>query len=189
MGLSIHYEGRIKDVTLVDQLTDEIQDICNRMKWKSTAIDIPQAEIRGIIFASKMSELIQFCFHSDCRLVSPLLFFDKRFDLEKLLEDGLSYMCHTKTHYAGPDKHIAIIELMRYITEKYFSEFKMYDETRYWETKDKQKMLERFAINNAAMDAVAETLSTIKRIPGENPRSAVARIERILKEKFGGRSK
>ena len=56
----------------------------------------------------------------------------------------LVYMMHTKTQRGGPDTHIAIIKLFKYLEKKYFVEMTVSDEGNYWETSDKEVLQERF---------------------------------------------
>lgn len=46
------------------------------------------------------------------------------------------YMLSVKTQYAGIETHQFIIQLFRYLNGKYFADFKMSDETEYWEPND-----------------------------------------------------
>jgi hypothetical protein len=68
------------------------------------------------------------------------------------VEKELMFTAFTKTQFAGPDAHKAIIKLIRYITQKYFSEFRLEDESYYWETNDERQMVERFKVYNAMLD-------------------------------------
>ncbi|MBX9782007.1 MAG: hypothetical protein K2X48_01825 [Chitinophagaceae bacterium] len=100
------------------------------------------------------------------------------------VDKELMFTAFTKTQFAGPDVHKAIIKLMRYITEKFFSVFRMEDESYYWETGDETLMLERFKVYNAMLDAFTEALQGMEHVPGETPKSLAERIEELLKTKF-----
>jgi len=45
------------------------------------------------------------------------------------------YMLFTKTQYAGKETHKLIINMLRYISQKYFSAFNVKDDSLYWENK------------------------------------------------------
>lgn len=61
------------------------------------------------------------------------------------LDAELIYTTSTKTQFAWPDAHIAVVKLLRYLKEKYFSVFKLSDEGMYWETMDEKILLSQFA--------------------------------------------
>jgi hypothetical protein len=183
MGLSIHYSGYIKKYSLTTRLMEETADICNSLSWKYHLID--DNKFKGIIFSPPECEPVCLCFKKNRRMCSPLTW-QFRASLKKNgLDPELIYTTSTKTQFAGIDIHIAIIKLLRYLSEKYFSEFTLIDEGNYWKTDDKEVLKKQFDRYNFLMDAVSDVLSNMKFIPGEKPESLVDRIERILKEKFG----
>ena len=101
------------------------------------------------------------------------------------LDAELIYTTSTKTQFAGADAHIAVIKLLRYLKEKYFSVFELNDEGMYWETMDEKVFLKQFARYEFLLDAVAEALTGMKTVPGETPLSLADRIEKLLKDRFG----
>ena len=80
---------------------------------------------------------------------------------------------------------MAIIRLLRYLKQKYFSVFELNDEGDYWETMDEKVLLSQFAKYDFLLNAVADALSEMKAVPGETPLSLADRIEKMLKDKFG----
>ena len=50
----------------------------------------------------------------------------------------------TKTQYAGADIHIKIIQLLKNLSEKYFSEFVVSDDSGFWDHGDEKLLKERF---------------------------------------------
>ncbi|HKO80734.1 MAG TPA: hypothetical protein VJU78_10070 [Chitinophagaceae bacterium] len=100
------------------------------------------------------------------------------------LDTELLYTTSTKTQFAGPDAHMAIIKLLRYLKEKYFLIFELSDEGMYWETLDKNVLFSQFAKYDFLLNAVADVLSEMKPISGETSLSLADRIEKMLKDKF-----
>ncbi|MBC7873856.1 MAG: hypothetical protein H7Y01_07670 [Ferruginibacter sp.] len=196
MGLSIHYSGKIKDYTLIDAMVAEVEDICKSLDWPYQVFDTKQSEVqpgdtakkytpldvKGISFTPGESETIFLTFLPDTTLCSPvkLIYYDP------VTNDLMIEVVHTKTQFAGPDTHIAILKLLHYLKEKYFTSFELNDEGYYWEKWDEKVLLSRFARYNFILDKVASALANVKLSPGESAGSLADRIEDIIKKKFGG---
>lgn len=95
----------------------------------------------------------------------------------------------TKTQFAGPDAHIAVLNLLQYLKDKYFSVFELTDEGNYWETKDKETLLAQFSKYNFLFDVVADALNDFKSAPGETIKSLADRLEEFLKNRLGPNEK
>ena len=184
MGLSIHYSGVIKDTKEIENLVSEVADICQSLGWRYHIIAPEDDPINGIAFSPEGSESLFLTFMPDGRLCSLLSFALK----EKYPDQPFEpiYTISTKTQYAGMDAHMAVIKLLKYLKEKYFSEFELMDEGYYWETGDKDQLKSQFGKYETAMEVVTGALEGIQKVPGETPGSLAERIEKILKEKFGG---
>ena len=173
MGLSIHYNGKIKDTNLVPQLLEEVQDICNTLQWKYQMID--QRPAKGICFTPEECEVLFLTFSETGEICSPLL---------------LHYNIHpattisVKTQFAGMEVHITIIKVFQYLKAKYFSEFEMYDEGGYWQSNDESVLHGRFTRYNFLLDAVAEALESFESKEGESTESLADRLEVFLKQRF-----
>ncbi len=131
MGLSIHYSGKIKDYSLIDAMRTEVEDICKSLNWEHQLFDIKSStvksgtsnpvkntpyDVKGISFTPEESETVFLTFLPDGTLCSPvkLIYYDPA------TNDLMIEVVHTKTQFAGPDIHIAILKLLHYIKEKYF---------------------------------------------------------------------
>jgi hypothetical protein len=57
-------------------------------------------------------------------------------DDDKFDPSEFCYNISVKTQFAGAEAHIKIIELLRYLSSKYLTDFEMMDESRYWDTKN-----------------------------------------------------
>ena len=173
MGLSIHYNGTIKDTRLVPQLVDELRDICNTLQWKYHLFEDEPAN--GICFSPENCETLFFTFSKSGELCSPLL---------------LHYNIHpattisVKTQYAGMDAHKAIIKLLKHIKLKYFSEFELYDEGGYWESDDENVLRQQFDKYEFILNAVWGALQDFQHKDRETPGSLADRLERFLRERL-----
>ena len=177
MGLSFHYFGRIREHSKIDSLVEEVKDLCKDLNWTYTILD--DDKIKGIIVSSKESEPLWFTFVPDGRTcnVINLQYTDPN--------DKYYSLCAVKTQYAGAEVHMAMIKMLRYISDKYFSEIEVMDEGEYWETGDEENLRNIFDRYTMIINAFAEKLETMKRIPGESEESLVNRIEQMAKE-IGG---
>ena len=203
MGLTIHYFAQIRDLDLLPQLEDEIEDICRSLEWPSrrvdAVVDVPSqyvplepgalngstpVHLKGISFTPPDSESVSLVFTKTGRLTTTfkMIVADSMFEVSP----EFVYGAFTKTQFAGPDVHVAIVKLLKYLDKKYFADIQVEDEGRFWETMDREVLLQQFDSYNKALDSVAETLSNFK---GGTPDSAAKladQLEELLKKKLGG---
>jgi hypothetical protein len=185
MGLSIHYSGNIRRA-LINDLTTETADICQSLNWKYNIItESGDESFNGIVFSPENCEPVFLTFLPNGKMCSPINLENKDFYAANGFDPDLIYTTSTKTQFAGPDTHIALLKLLRYLKEKYFENFELDDEGYYWNTNDQNILFQRFSHYNILLNAVSDALSNIKTIPGESPVSLTERIEKVLKEKFG----
>jgi hypothetical protein len=110
--------------------------------------------------------------------------------MAKDIYDGLQvnkdliFTTSTKTQYAGPDAHIAIIKFLKHISAKYLKDFMLNDEGNYWENGDENILLNKFKKYNAAIDSFCDAMEGLPAVPGDRPESLAVRIERLLNEKL-----
>ena len=196
MGLSIHYQGKIKDYALIDEIVAEVTDICKSMGWKYYLMDVNEKEktkitsphvrytpedVKGITFSPEECEPIILTFLPDGNLVCWI----KLIHYDHLTNDLAIEWVHTKTQFAGPDTHIAVVKLLYYLSDKYFSFFELDDEGLYWGTWDEKILLTQFAKYNFYLDKLTKVFENMESKPGETVESLAGRIEEILKKKFG----
>lgn len=196
MGLSIHYWGKIKDYALIGAMTAEVEDICKSLNWQYQVFDTQKSklkleataekytphDVKGVSFTPEESETIFLTFLPDATLYCPV----KLIYYHPATNDLMIEVLHTKTQFAGPDTHIAILKLLHYLKEKYFESFELNDEGYYWEKGDEKILLSQFARYNFILDKVASALANVKLASGESVESLADRIEDIIKKKFGG---
>jgi hypothetical protein len=186
MGLSIHYYGHLSQPSRLEELITEVADISKSLGWTSQIIREPNTDkLNGICFAPEGSESIFLTFLPDGRLCSPINLMCRDIYQENGLDTELLYTASTKTQFAGFDAHVAVIKLLRYLKEKYFSVFEMMDEGMYWETNDLKVLQSQFDKYEYAINAVADGLSKMKLAPGETASSLADRIEEMLKRESG----
>ena len=186
MGLSIHYSGTIRSMSLVYQLIDETVDICESMNWNYCIVNEAGDErLNGIVFSPANCEPVFLTLLPNGRMCSPINLMNKDFYILNGFDRDLIYTTSTKTQFAGPDTHIALLKLLRYLKEKYFGNFELDDEGYYWGTNDEKILFQRFDEYNQAISAVKEVLTEMHHIPGENAESLANRIEDVLKKMFG----
>jgi hypothetical protein len=132
MGLTFHYSGRIRDYQQLDSLIEEVADLAKGLNWEHTILDDDQ--IKGIIVSAPESEPLWFTFTPDgktCDVVN-LQYSDP--------SEPFYSLCHTKTQFAGPEVHMAMIRMLRHISDKYFAEIEVSDEGEYWEKGDEENL-------------------------------------------------
>ena len=201
MGLSIHYHGQIKDYTLIEELTNEAEDICNSLDWKyhiwekeSNAndnahvsdpdfINYAVEDLKGISISPNECEPVCLVFFPSGRLCSPFKLMYNNPATNDLMVETVS----TKTQYAGMDTHLTVLKLLQYFKDKYFSVFELSDEGMYWETKDEDVLKKQFARYDFLVNSVRDALSDFKAEPGETPQSLADRLEELLKKRFGNK--
>ena len=186
MGLSIHYSATIRHISLVEQLIEETADVCKSMQWTYHVIRESGDEgVNGIVISPENCEPVFLTFLPNRRMCSPINLKYKNSYAPNGLDPELIYTTSTKTQYAGPATHIALLKFLRYLKGKYFEIFEMDDEGYYWETNDEKILVERFNQYNNLLNAVGEILTGIHYKPGETTDSLVNRIKEVLKKKLG----
>ncbi len=182
MGLSIHYSGYVINKAMIIPLIEEVEDIGKALNWSTHIID--DEEIKGISFAPKGSEPVLLFFNADGRIVSLANLVGQL--IPEIDEETILFTASTKTQYAGADAHIAIIKFLKHLSKKYFRNFTLYDEGYYWETGDENILRKQFQNYQAAIDTFCESLKDFRSGSDETVESLADRLERFLKEKFGG---
>lgn len=194
MGLSFHYSGRIANPASLPDLIEEVQDIAKAFNWKYFIFDRQFPEntigkpdynqrIYGICFTPPECETIDICFLSNGRMssASHLQFFGKT-DVQE--EREYLYMLSVKTQYAGIETHKFVIQFFRHLNTKYFADFTMSDEGRYWETNDENILKATFKRYTELIDGFASALENYPIKTGEDIESYFIRlINRINDQK------
>jgi len=173
MGLSIHSSGTIKDLSLVPQLTAEVQDVCTILDWRWQVTD--EEKITGISFTPPECETLCLTFSNRGELVSR---FKLLYDIEP------ATVISVKTQYAGIAIHIAVIKLLHYLSQRYFAFFELRDEGDYWQTNDEAVLQRQFERYNALLNTVQGMLRDFKREPTDTPQSLAGRLEQLFRDQW-----
>ncbi|MCY7291276.1 MAG: hypothetical protein LH615_03755, partial [Ferruginibacter sp.] len=171
MGVSIHYSGKLKSAALLPPFLEEVKDIVTILGWTynefigTYADDIFEPldteKDYGISVAAPHCEPMVLIFDFEGNIYVPWL--------KQYFEDkSFYYTVHCKTQFAGADVHIKVVELLRYLSNKYFSIFELYDEAEYWETKNKKTVEEKIEFLDKKTAQFAEGIFNTAMKEGES---------------------
>jgi len=189
MGLSFHYSGRIAKPESLPELIEEIEDIAKVFNWKYFVFDrqFPKntigkpgynKKLYGICFTPPECETVDISFLSNGRMSSAMLL-QNWGDSDVKEEKEYLYMISVKTQYAGIDIHRNIIQLFRYLNEKYLADLTLSDEGEYWETNDENVLKKNFKRYTELIDGFAFALENQDR---EKDEDLVAYLLRLAKQ-------
>jgi len=196
MGLTFHYQGTIKEIKRISELSDEVKDICETMDWRYQNRDfefkLDTHVMQHIGFENQSSIVVRgimFCPHPESEWV--YLYFTKRGQLTSpatlqfvdiSIDPKFIFSAFTKTQYAGPEVHVAVLKLLDYLNRKYELSLQITDEGEYWETKDETRLKNNFERNGMLNDMVAHALEGSEVTPAMTPLGILKQIEDILKK-------
>ena len=188
MGLSIHYNGHIKEAKLLPSLIEEVKDVSETYGWKYHIYEeiFPNEELTnkmslnhvfGISFTPSNCETLSLTFLNTGIMVCParLTFFGNSQNEE---EKAFVYTVSVKTQYGGVVLHQFIIHFLKYLNSKYFKDFSVSDESDYWETGDEQRMRSQFKNYDTLLDNFSLALETF---PIDDRESMIDYINRLVK--------
>ncbi len=199
MSITIHYKGKIKDISQRDALTEELADICKSLDWKYQTIkrgtetclayqytDEPnskgekvEVQFSGIIFTPPGAETVVMIISNGGWIVSPLGLSHFGNETSSNFKE-FAYMQFVKTQFAGPEIHIALIKLFKYLSAKYFDFFQVNDEADYWETMDKEMLYGKFKFMDNLLNKVESWLNSEIFSDANNLEDIVDKIEKLL---------
>lgn len=214
MGITIHYRGEIEPARvglLVDELrlladhhgwgylvledghiAHQVQPVCQECQEGDeelpAAVDIrANAPLSGIVLTiDPRCEPLSFLFDPRGRLLDLIGW---RLLSEGRLEEQELWV-HTKTHFARPEVHVVVAELLRHVGERHLSRLEVSDEGEYYDTGDRDRLLRlRENINDwldRILDALADEAEAAEQTPGDwTPERLAERIEGILRQLRG----
>lgn len=161
MGVTLHYSGKIKSEDHIDNLIEEVIEVCHANDWKYSLINdaiAPDEDsessimLQGVIFSGEGGEPMWLTFDEDGNITSPMTALFALKDPDYF--DGLEYRAFTKTQDAGPDYHMKLVKLIKYLSKKYFKEWKVLDESRYYEEEDESQLRECMLIIDRSLAAL-----------------------------------
>ncbi len=182
MGVSIHYRGKIADLGSIDILCDELALVADKMGWTCTRLDndwskpsdatLEVTEKGSQITGHLALKGIAFSIHPRCE--SLRFFFDAAGNLcdpvsMTLIREGAltseDVWIAVKTQFAGPETHIWIVSLLKYIQEHYLPGLEVRDEGEFWRTGNHETLKEKMNLINHKLDVISSELS---RVTGNN---------------------
>lgn len=197
MAISIHYKGKIDDKTKVQPLIEEIQDIADTMNWPYYCLNedwkkksqlklehredgahiLGHAALKGISFTPHpKSETVWLFFDDQGNISSPISIVMREED-----DSGDFYWLAVKTQFAGVEIHIAIIELFKYLKNKYISNLEVVDEGEFWETGNELLLKSKINQLHEAIHMINSALSGLSIQSKNDTESVVRKIERLLR--------
>lgn len=194
MGLSFYYTGRLRQDASVSDLIEEVLDISKILNWEYHLFDTDLPEqglvngrvngrLYGISFSPEGSEPVFLTFLSNRRLCSPVSLWEFKAPVDEVPDDA--YLIFTKTQYAGPNAHMAIINVLRHIGKKYLAEINVTDEGHYWETRDEDLLRNTFNRYTNLIDSFSSSFSQIETKPGESIEDYILKVLDTLQKKGG----
>lgn len=193
MGLSIHYSGSIANPESLPELISEVQDIARIYDWpfvvyesafpdnhlgKTTFTD----SIYGVSFTPPGCESVFICFLSNGKMSGPVqlqLYGSSEIETEK----KYLYILSVKTQFAGADIHMVVVNLFRYLSDKYLARFNMSDEGSYWETCDEKILKDNFKRYSALLNSFCSAIEKHPFRTNETMESYFIRLVKIIREK------
>ncbi len=203
MGVSIHYRGKMADISTIDVLCDELALVADKMGWTCTRLDDDWSKPADatIEVSEKGSQItghlplkgIAFSIHPKCE---SLQFF---FDAAGNLCDPVSMIliCEgtlkpedvwifVKTQFAGPETHVWIVGLLKYIQKHYLPELQVRDEGEFWETGNYETLKEKMNLINDKIEVISGELSRVtgSHLEKLSADELASMIEALLAAKF-----
>jgi hypothetical protein len=193
MGLSFHYSGSIANPADLPELINEIIDIANVYSWPFNVLESTFPEnhfgrttfnnnLYGICFTPPGSESVFICFLSNGKMSGPAQI-QLYVDPEKEEEKKYLYILSVKTQFAGPEVHMVLIQLLRYLSQKYFARFNMTDEGGYWETSEEAVLRENFRKYTDLLDRFSTALEAQSFNTKESIEDYLMRLVKLIHEK------
>ena len=203
MGVSIHYRGRVADIRNIKTICDKLAVIADKMNWRYTRLDEDWSQsadlrievteqgsqinghlpLKGIILTlNPKCEALQFFFDSNGNLRDPISMVNISEGTLKPEEVWIS----VKTQYAGPETHIWIIVLLKYLKKLHLPDLEVQDEGAYWETGNPEILKEKMDLVSEKIAAVSAELSRVTKghIESFSANELASMIESLLRNKF-----
>jgi hypothetical protein len=203
MGVTIHYRGQLADLGKLNILCDELVQIVEKMDWTYNRLDedwskpvdvrlehdergahiVGHLGLKGVSFKPHpRCESVSFFFNCDGKLYDPM---GVTLISEGSLKPEDAWIA-VKTQFAGPETHLWIVGLLKYLKEHYIPDLEVRDEGEYLETGDFDVLKEKMNFLNEKMDAVCSELSRVtgNHLERLSPEELASMIEALLQHKF-----
>ncbi len=170
MGITIHYSGTFRSDVPLGALIKEAAAFAEANNWKYLVLETCFPETPPLEPHPVMGQYGILVFPPECEAVHLIFNHDRRLgyfcDLRSVLIQDLvvneitrefNWVNHhmdqdykpdwgafTKTQLAGSAAHIKVVELLKQLAPKYFSEFEVTDETDFWDDGNEKNLRLRF---------------------------------------------
>lgn len=130
MGVTIHYEGRLRDDASFERVMKVIETFARAAGWRTELVASEHARLTRVIdeedadYDGPVRGIVVYP-HDDCDPMALV------FGSDLFAQDFV------KTQFAGVDVHRRVVELLQAI-EPHFSSLMVEDEGEFWETLDAQ---------------------------------------------------
>jgi hypothetical protein len=133
LGITIHFAGKLRDEQCFHEGVRIAREYAAKMQWRCESID--ETEVTLLRVGDNEEEWdytgpvrgIALFPHADCEPVRL------EFDRDLYIQE------YTKTQFAGPEIHVAVVVLLRAL-QPLFEKLDVIDESEYWETGDAQNL-------------------------------------------------
>lgn len=181
MGLSIFYSGKIRNMQLLPLMTREVMDICQNLHWISGDFKYwPEIPLKGFQFHPPGCEPVWLTFRNDGVLMDPVYFTYPNYMQTKTPPEQ-KFLLNTVTQFAGADAHMRLIKLLRYVSKKYFRQFRLLDESEYWESGNEEKCRDWFTMFSVWMNNMSADLGQLDGRGYESGQNVQERVEDLLR--------
>lgn len=188
MGLTIHYNGKLKNANDLKSLIDNVKDVAIAEKWDYFVFEdqfennsfseiIDRENLYGIMITPPKSEPFSMSFLSNGRMSSILNF--NVMKLESEINEDLVYAVFTKTQYSGYENHKKLILLLDFISKRYLEDFECKDDGYYWESRDEDLLKKTFEKYTNLIDGFTSSIEMIPMNEGENLEDYLIRLASI----------
>ena len=148
MGVTIHFEGQLRNEAAYQQLLEEVSSIAKVEGWSSKPIE------------SKVTTLSRVRDEQDWDYVGPVkgivISVVEDCDPVRLEFDSDLYVQEfTKTQFAGAQVHLKVLDLLKTL-QPFFRDLRVADEGEYWETGNLQTLIEHLNRSQKAIEAKLE---------------------------------
>lgn len=150
MGVTIHFSGRLRDQAAHDDLIQFANTYAKEKEWLTERIN------EEVVTLSRVdSNEVEYDYTG---LVKGIVLYPHEdseplrleFDTELYIQEFI------KTHFAGADVHIAVIDFLSHISA-FFVSFEVQDEGEYWDTENRSQLEEHLRnINEILKNMVDE---------------------------------
>lgn len=148
-GVTIHYQGIAKGESAARQAIGTARKAARERGWSVADANVAVADVTRVV------NEVDKPYHGPLTgvvvrvhpMYEPIYI---QFGSDLFMQDFV------KTQFAGPDVHVAIVELLRAL-RPFFRTFEVVDEGDYWETRDRKRLEEHMNTVNRLIEAAKKT--------------------------------